>query len=327
MTETGFLLAEVAAGGLLLDLESGGIFQLNGPAALIWRWRLDGRSDTDIARAFARQFLLDEHQARRDTLAALSLPVETLPSSPEDEFQYRRQPDGYVFHERGVPMLAVDLAGERLRNLAVDPPASKLRALLLGVAPKLISLRGHAALHASAVALRRGVLAFSGPSGAGKTTTARALAQQGARIVCEDKLILRMEGDRVNAVLHGEAVVAAWSGRTAETLRNDGSASCDGLDEALHGDALPLRELGFIEARRRQPLLLEARLMPGCDAAAAVFRNAFHGSGGSLAWKRELNHARLVANQTAAFEVNMPDDLSSLATAAGQIVRRGSLKA
>ena len=70
---------------------------------------------------------------------------------------------------------------------------------LRSVVPKLLALRGIRVLHASAVEIDGSLLVFSGQSGAGKTTSAKAFAQAGARLVSEDLLVLharRTEGPR-----------------------------------------------------------------------------------------------------------------------------------
>ena len=54
-------------------------------------------------------------------------------------------------------------------------------------------------LHASAVAGDRGGLLILGPSGSGKSALAIALVARGARLVCDDAVIVRRSGDGLYA--------------------------------------------------------------------------------------------------------------------------------
>src|SRR5262249_52962005 len=60
------------------------------------------------------------------------------------------------------------------------------------VIPRVLHLRGTTCLHASAVLLDGKLLAFSGASGAGKSTIAAALAARGCQLVSDDVLPLRV---------------------------------------------------------------------------------------------------------------------------------------
>ena len=62
-----------------------------------------------------------------------------------------------------------------------------------GVLPRLLHLRGTTCLHASAIAVDGGVVAFCGQSGAGKSTLAAALVSRGFPLVTDDVLPLRAD--------------------------------------------------------------------------------------------------------------------------------------
>jgi hypothetical protein len=72
-------------------------------------------------------------------------------------------------------------------TLTIDDAATYLLGPVLGL---LLRLRGVTCLHASAVSLGDCVVAFVGPEGAGKSTTAAALAQQGCAILSDDVVAL-----------------------------------------------------------------------------------------------------------------------------------------
>jgi hypothetical protein len=83
---------------------------------------------------------------------------------------------------------------------AIWPPASSIEnaaSYLLGpVLGLLLRLRGVTCLHASAVAFEDRSVAFVGQTGAGKSTTAAAFAQQGYGVISDDIVALvEREGD------------------------------------------------------------------------------------------------------------------------------------
>jgi hypothetical protein len=86
---------------------------------------------------------------------------------------------------------AVDAAGTTVEYDFPEPPPVELGELLLG-APLLLALalRGTFCLHASAVLLPEGAVAFLGESGAGKSTLARELHRHGLARVADDLLLV-----------------------------------------------------------------------------------------------------------------------------------------
>lgn len=89
------------------------------------------------------------------------------------------------------------------RRLLVAPgdvePWRWQRLLLAQAVPVAALLQGLELFHASAVQLDGRVLAFTGPSGAGKTSVAARLLLAGAAFVADDVLALEREGDAVIA--------------------------------------------------------------------------------------------------------------------------------
>ena len=72
-------------------------------------------------------------------------------------------------------------------NLTIEDTATYLLGPVLGL---LLRLRGVTCLHASAVAFGEKAVAFVGSEGAGKSTTAAALAQRGHAILSDDVVAL-----------------------------------------------------------------------------------------------------------------------------------------
>ena len=81
-------------------------------------------------------------------------------------------------------------------DLTVDDAALYLLGPVLGV---VLRLRGDICLHGSVVELDGEAVGFIGPQGAGKSTTAAALATAGRRVLSDDLLVLRRREGRIHA--------------------------------------------------------------------------------------------------------------------------------
>jgi hypothetical protein len=77
------------------------------------------------------------------------------------------------------------------------PPVTVRHLCLDQVLPLLVSHRGGLVLHASAVAVPGGAIAFLGEAGAGKSTLAASFWAAGHPVVADDALLVAQEGDQV----------------------------------------------------------------------------------------------------------------------------------
>ncbi len=115
-------------------------------------------------------------------------------------FTVLRGPWGYQLSFDGFGRYAVSLDG---REALCEEGAVSLdrceRFLFAQVLPLASVLQGLDVVHASAITLDRGVVAFVGPSGAGKTTVAARLLARGAGLVTDDALALEVSGGEVIA--------------------------------------------------------------------------------------------------------------------------------
>lgn len=129
-------------------------------------------------------------------VAAAGLPariVHSLPAAPEcaDPAFYLQELGGGIFfrlsYGDGTDFF-VDSRGERVWGSCPEPlTIEDLATYFLGpVMGFVLRKRGVTPLHASAVCLGAVAVAISGDAGAGKSTTAAALALRGAPGVCED---------------------------------------------------------------------------------------------------------------------------------------------
>jgi hypothetical protein len=101
------------------------------------------------------------------------------------------------------------------REITLDPrpqvAVDLLRLYLLGPAlALLLHQRGFLVLHASAVSLDGGVVAFLGHSGHGKSTTAATLHARGAAIVADDVVALDLGASGGPAALPGFPLLKLW---------------------------------------------------------------------------------------------------------------------
>jgi hypothetical protein len=323
--EERYALAETGSGALLLDLGSGIVFQLNKSSEFIWQLALGGQTEETIAAELVRRHALDLETAVAHVHRTLNPSRADIAEPPPTAFLYERRGAEYLFRFRGESAFLIDDRGERIVP-AGSPIDTSLDYLLQAIAPKLLSLRGHVVLHASAVAIDNRVVAFSGDSRAGKTTTARTFASAGAELVCEDKLLIQAVGGQTRATRFGERAVEAWVASAAEALRASKLATCSGLDGAIEGETLPLVEIGFLDAQRRTSGAYAAAALSQTETAGAVFRHGFYGSDASHNWIRHLRTAAHVGRTVRGFDLSMPNGLDRLAAAVTPLVHGSSLE-
>jgi hypothetical protein len=164
-------------------------------------------------------------------------------------------------------------------NLSLEDAATYLLGPVLGL---LLRVRGSTCLHGSAVSIGDAVVAFVGPEGAGKSTTAAALAQQGCAIVSDDVVALAEADDefRVHPAypylcLWPESVEALF-GSTEALPRFSGAYEkrCLSLEKRKLGfesRQLPLRAIYVFGERRSQraPAITEMSAQNGFLALVA----------------------------------------------------------
>jgi hypothetical protein len=146
----------------------------------------------------------------------------------------------------------LDIQGEHIwatwpDNLTLEDTSTYLLGPVLGL---LLRLRGVTCLHASAVSFGNYAVAFIGSEGAGKSTTAAALAQQGCAIITDDVVALA-EADGVFHVHPAYPYVCLWPESVASIY---GSA-----------DALPRFSPSYDKrclSLARQGLRFETRTLP-----------------------------------------------------------------
>ncbi len=103
---------------------------------------------------------------------------------------------------------------EILIDLAPSADDDEVRAYLLGpVFGALCHQRGITPLHASAIDVSDGCVAFVGASGAGKSTLVAALARRGNEIIADDECFLQLAADGQMLAWPGLSRIRAMGGR------------------------------------------------------------------------------------------------------------------
>jgi hypothetical protein len=159
-----------------------------------------------------------------------------------------RATDGLSFYYRrghGVTMDAGPTADPRDIALWLNGSVYAAVAALNGLMP----------LHASAIAHKGRVYAFSGPPGAGKSTLAAALGKAGLPLFCDDTLVLDINGDGAITCLPGHKRLKLWPEgaalASASPREQVASTYPKHFAEPVGGtvgEPLPLAELLFLEA-------------------------------------------------------------------------------
>jgi len=130
------------------------------------------------------------YRAGADDAEAPAVDVAWLEGRPGVRLRYG---DGTTFH---VSANARDAWATWPPSLTLEDTAVYLLGPVMGYVLRRL---GVLSLHASAVVIDGRAVAFSGPPGAGKSTTAAACSARGYPVITDDVLALRQQGDAVMA--------------------------------------------------------------------------------------------------------------------------------
>jgi hypothetical protein len=201
---------------------------------------------------------------------------------------------GYSALATGTILVVPDVGRYLIRSgneirIEPDPKASdrNIRLFLLGSAlGALLHQRGLLPLHANAIEIDGGAVAFSGHSGAGKSTIAAWFHDQGYRILADDVCVIDFTSDDVPLAYPGIPRLRLWrealevSGRTAE----DYHRSFDALDKydvptssALVCHPVPLSHIYFLRKAPEGSGTAEIRRLRGVEAIDALVSNTYRG--------------------------------------------------
>ncbi len=272
-----FAIEPIGDDGVLIDLLTGSFFHVNRTATLACLALRESASRADAVAHLASSMAL-----ATDAAAALLDQVRSQLAEPgvrtdaTGPFRYCRHEHGYALEQNDRVVLTTDRSGRELRLVArPDTLTFKMLDYLRAMTPKLLHLRGATVLHAAACELPEGLTAFSGPSGAGKTTTARAFTGAGAQLISEDLLVLAADST-ATVVAGGEKRAHDWAATAADALTADPERGldCGALDDvALAGPEVPLAAIWFVDSARRNGDDFRQRTLTAIDGALALLGN------------------------------------------------------
>jgi hypothetical protein len=317
-----YALTELSDGrGVILNLRTGSYFKVNRAACLVFRVLVDEESSSVGVGEIATKLNVPHETAAqiRDSVLA-GLLREAPRHTPSDSFVYDRVTDGlYALKEENRTIFLID---EERHTFSLHESLDRLRAPLVGyvraLLPKLLSLLGLRVIHAGCCRTARGTLAFTGKSGAGKTTTARAFERAGATLISEDLLVLQFSGNSVHICLDAEPLARRWSDRWAASLTAKATQKTD-YSVLLNVQSAPtalLNELWFIAADHRQGSSFDLVPIGPLEGLLALMGNGFLGSERADLWRTFLETSGTIAEAVRLTAVRMPDGLAHLQSAA-----------
>lgn len=245
---------------------------------------LDLRADRDLpfleaaaAKPTGREIEVSIGSTEGHWPAATELISDQRLPGGEVNFQIERSPDaGYRIWGPAYGSNVLSTDGHRLRgDLGEGGMAAWQRLLVAQALPFAAVLQGLEVLHASAVAIDRGAIAFVGPSGAGKTSLALELCRRGAEFLADD--VLALEDLRGELIGHPGSPVVGLDLAEAERLRAAGvdggtTLSVDARERVERvpagAEPLPLRALFFLDRRADGPEV--PRFEPAADARMLI---------------------------------------------------------
>lgn len=203
----------------------------------------------------------------------------------------------------------------------------ELQTLLFGPAfAVLLHQRGSPPLHAGAVRVGDGAVAIAGHSGAGKSTTVRALVRRGCRLLCDDQLVVEAGTGMAHAGFPAVKLwdkAAAFFGEAVEAARR----VRPGLDkfhldaaEAFAPQAAPLRVICVLlpDPAAARPT---AERLSGPQAVMALGGLCHYGQTAAALGMRPaiFRWAAALAARVPVYLLRRPDDLVGIEEVAGLV--------
>jgi hypothetical protein len=198
--------------------------------------------------------------------------------------EFRRISTGYLVRFPALADFSISADGGQVLGWpALDISEATLEHLFLNqVHPLAVSAQGKLVMHASAVCISNGGIAFVGESGRGKSTLATSFATEGTPCITDDGLVLE-DSSYGWAMMPGPESVRLWDDARSKLLP-DGEASTP-VQYTVKGRYLASKELLF--SSRSHPAArfyflgdgsveeVSIRPMPPAEALIAMVRNTF----------------------------------------------------
>ena len=209
------------------------------------------------------------------------------PTLPDGKYSSRvsKDEEGFLCYIRNMGGVRV-LDGSKIIVSPEEGAEEKgFRFLVSGIAlGLLLHLRGLVTLHASAVAIQDHAVAFVGPTGMGKSTTAAALHSRGHSIVTDDLLVLDTAGDSVQAYpgfphqkLTPESITKSANEDPDRVPKIDpeGPKHSFAAEKNFLDEPLPLRCIYVLDYQEDEPSTPFSEAIKGKDACIELVRNSY----------------------------------------------------
>jgi hypothetical protein len=259
-----------------------------------------------------------------DVTAGLTSPA--VRGTPQGSYHFYPAACGYILRHGDRTVLEVDCPdlGIRLPRSSELPLESQLELYLRALAPKLLFQRGVTVLHSSACVAGEKLIAFAGMSGAGKTTTARAFASAGARLISEDLVVLAPRPQGAEVLTDGESFVQGWARNTGVQLLSEPQKTVPlgSLESVVNGETMPLHQILFLDPIRRAGTEFATSQLAEPDALISLMTHDFLGAVEAETWRRYFSRARALLEIVDFRDARTPDGLERLLSAVARYISR-----
>jgi hypothetical protein len=254
--------------------------------------------------------------------------------------RYGKIQDGYVLSFPDLADFVVDGVGSRIVccNASGDATIRTIRHLLIDqVLPLIVNLRGKEALHATAIATRKGICAFTGPAGSGKSTLAASFVMSGYPLVCDDCLAVTER--KTIVALPGYPGLRLWDdsiqgvGATSRNLKPvahyTGKSRWSTYSRPTEFYTKPRRLARVYLLKRsrssRPSTRVVIRELAPAEALMGLVKAAYRFDITDTAMlKRQFHFLARVAEQVPIKQLVMPNDFSALADVKQAVLRDSS---
>ncbi len=164
-----------------------------------------------IASCLPLPAFLESEGERCDVTVRYGEAPETLPDAVQRGVRFQAAPGRLLLLVDDVARYLVRDGREIIIDRAPGASDDDVRLFLQGSAfGALLQQRGMLALHASAVAVGEGAVAFMGPSGIGKSTLATALHQRGYTVLTDDVCVVDFDAGGAPVVVPAYPQLKLW---------------------------------------------------------------------------------------------------------------------
>lgn len=307
--------------GVLVDLQTGSYYQLNGSAVAVCTSLATTATPDEAIPKISRDLAISESAATAAMLVVgTGLASGKIPQSPVGPLCYLAGADrSAVFEENGKPIFSVEFQRSQVRLRALPSELSGPVALYLqALVPKLLALLELPVLHASACQINGELRTFSGLSGAGKTTTARAFQSSGGRLLSEDLVVLTFPDGTPAMYEDAESIARTWARKVGTALEEEPDSPIDfaELRDVQQGPLLPLDSMWFVDVSRRRGVDLTLRRLTAREGVVSLLRDGMLASHQSDDWRKFLRRSRTIADRIRLSEATVPDGIERLEMAA-----------